>query len=155
MLDMHLQDPSRFYKKALIARGTLSKYNFYMQACLDFIESRENPQRDILQRLHDILAQHPGVTGKIRFKVPFYYRKSWICYLNPLKNGGVELCFLRGNELSNEQDLLDAKGRKQVYGVEYRAAEDIRSTLLDEVLQEALLLDEEVAYASKRSKKKM
>ncbi len=110
-------------------------------------------QRAIIQVLNDFLMTNPGLTSKIRYRVPFYYRKSWICYLNPIKGDKVEMAFIRGNELSNSQGLLDAKGRKQVAGIELAQVADIPLEALQEIIQEALLLDETVPYASKRTKK--
>ena len=119
----------------------------------DFILSITHAKQQLLLRvLHDFLMSHPGVTAKIRYKIPFYYRKSWICYLNPFKDGGVELAFTRGNELSNEQGLLESKGRKQVYGATFYEVKEIPLETLNEVIQEAFLLDEQVPYASKRKK---
>ena len=112
-------------------------------SCLEYIEARDGEQQRILLVLHELITSLPQVTDKIRYKIPFYDRKSWVCYLNPLKEDGVELCFLHGNELSNEQGLLDFKGRKQVAGISYFAVSDIREEPLLEILQEALLLDEE------------
>lgn len=121
-----------------------------MDACLDYIYEREGDQQAIMLHLHELLTSYPDVSGKMRYKIPFYYRKSWICYLNPTKDGSVELAFTRANELSNEQGLLDFKDRKQVAGITYAKAADIQDDVLHEILQEALLLDEEVKYASKR-----
>jgi hypothetical protein len=121
-----------------------------MSACIDFIERHQGEQRDILLALHELITGFPEVQGKIRFKVPFYDRKTWICYLSPLKTGGVELCFVRANELSNEQGLLDFKDRSQVAGITYAHVRDIQEAPLLEILQEAFLLDDEVPYASKR-----
>ncbi len=118
-----------------------------------FIIEKEGPQQEVLQFLNDLMMSTPEVTSKIRYKVPFYYRKSWICYLNP-KPIGVELVFLRANELSNEQGLLDAKGRKQVAGVTFEKVADIPVEIVLEVIQEAIWLDETTPYASKRSHKK-
>ncbi len=118
--------------------------------CLDYIEARDGEQRRLFLALHALLTSLPQVTDKIRYTVPFYVRKSPICYLNPLKNGGVELVFIRGNELSNEQGLLDLKGRKQVAGVSYFAVSDIREEPLLEVLQEALLVDEERSLLARK-----
>jgi len=123
-----------------------------LNACLDYIELLEGEQRRIMLALFQFIEAFPQVTCRIRYKVPFFYRKSWLCYLNPLKNGSVELCFVRANELSNEQGLLDFKDRTQVAGVTYFSAKDIQEPMLAEVLQEALLLDEEVAYAPKRKR---
>ncbi len=116
-----------------------------------FILEKDGNQQAILQFLNDLMMSNPEIIQKIRYKVPFYYRKSWICYLNPnKKTGGVEMVFLRGNELSNEQGLLEAKGRKQVRGVTFSKITDIPVDTLVEVIQEAIWLDDTVAYASKR-----
>lgn len=123
-----------------------------MEAILSYIYEKEGPQQQVLQYLHEQISAYPEITGKIRYKIPFYYRKSWICYLNPTKDGGVELAFPRGNELSNEQGLLTANGRKQVRGVTFYSTKDIPEETIHEILAEALLLDEEVPYASKRKK---
>ncbi|MFN0015236.1 MAG: DUF1801 domain-containing protein [Saprospiraceae bacterium] len=124
-----------------------------MDACLDYIESLEGEQRRIMLALHHFITGFPQVTCGIRYRVPFFFRKSGVCYLNPLKNGAVELCFIRANELSNEQHLLDFKDRSQVAGVTYRFVADIREEALAEVVHEALVLDEEVKYTAPRSKK--
>ena len=124
-----------------------------MQPCLDFIYEKEGEQREIMLHLHGLLSTFPEVTGKIRYRIPFYFRKSWICYLNPMKNGSVELAFPRGNELSNAQGLLVANERKQVRGITFKKTEDIPEAAILEILAEAMMLDEEVKYASKRRKK--
>ena len=123
-----------------------------MSKVQDFIYNFEGTQKELLQFLHELLMSFPEVTNKIRFKIPFYYRKSWICYLNPKKNGSVELAFTRGNELSNEQGLLDAKNRKQVSGIDFFSIKDIPLETLNEIIQEALVLDEMIPYASKNKK---
>jgi hypothetical protein len=117
-----------------------------------FIEDLIDNQKVIMQQLHPTITSFPEVISKIRYKIPFYYRKSWICYLNPVKGDKVELAFTRGNELSNEQGLLQANGRKQVRGVIIENANDIPWESLNEIFQEAFLLDEEIKYASKRKK---
>ncbi len=119
-----------------------------------FILQHEGSQKDIMQYLHSIMASLPGVTGKISYKLPFYYRKSWLCYLSPTKEGKVEFAFTRGNELSNIQGILESKGRKQVFSVTFSKLEEINKPEILEIIQEALLLDESIAYAPKRKKKK-
>ena len=100
--------------------------------------------------LHRIFNEELLLEDRLSYKIPFYYRKSWICYLNPLKNGSVELAFPRANELSNAGGLLDHKGRKQVAGVEFSILRDIPLEALMEVLHEALLLDDTRKYDSRR-----
>ena len=121
-----------------------------MTSVQDFIYNYEGQQQAILQATHDWLSKELDLTSKLRYKIPFYYRKSWVCYLNPGKKAGVELSFTRGNELSNAQGLLESKGRKQVFSITLMELSEIPWATLNEVVQEALLLDETVPYASKR-----
>ncbi len=111
-------------------------------------------QREIMLFVHHLLVNELNLTAKIRFNIPFYFRKSWICYLNPGKKNTVEFAFIRGNELSNSQKLLDSKGRKQVWSIELTKLSNIPVKELTEIIQEAILLDEIVPYASKRKKLK-
>lgn len=120
----------------------------------DYIYRHEGQQRELLLQLHHLLTEELNLEAKIRFKIPFYFQHSWICYLNAQKDGGVELAFTRGNELSNDQDLLESKGRKQVRSLWIKSQDQIQDPVLAEVFQEALLLDETVPYASKRQKKR-
>ena len=120
----------------------------------DFIYNYEGSQREIMLYIHKLLSDELNLTDKLRFKIPFYYRKSWICYLNPSKNSSIEFAFVRGNELSNSQGLLDSKGRKQVWSIELTKKSEIPIKELTEIIQEAILLDETVPYASKRKKSK-
>lgn len=118
----------------------------------DFIYKFEDAQREVMLYIHKLLSVDLNLTAKIRFKIPFYYRKSWICYLNPIKDKSIEFAFVRGNELSNSQGLLDSKGRKQVWSIELTKLSEIPKRELTEIIHEAILLDETVPYASKRKK---
>lgn len=100
--------------------------------------------------MHELLGLEFSLTPKLRYAIPFYYRKSWICYLKPNNNGSIELAFTRGNELSNTQGLLHSKGRKQVMSMVFTSTEDIPQQALQELLVEALTLDDTVPYAAKR-----
>lgn len=115
-----------------------------------FILEQEPLTRRTLLGLHQLLISYPGITAKIAYRIPFYYRKSWICYLNPLKGGGVELAFTRGNELMDESGMLESQGRAQVSGIRYNSPADIDPDGLNPLLQQAILLDETVPYESKR-----
>lgn len=117
-----------------------------------YIHDLPEDQMLIASALHDLICTYPEVTSKIRYKIPFYFRKSWICYINPLKKGGVELCFLRADELSNESGVLDFKERKQVAGITILNAEDLPEEKIITVLQEAFVLDEAVKYKHPKSK---
>lgn len=123
-----------------------------MDAINDFIYSYEGEQKAILHYFHHYLYDQLGLIPKIRFKVPFYYKQSWICYLNPIKPNGIELAFTRGNELSNAQTILQSNERKQVSGITFFNLKEIPLKAVEEIIQEAILLDEQVPYASKRKK---
>ena len=119
----------------------------------EFILAYQGEQREILHYLHDLLTSHLNLTPKIRYKVPFYYGKSWICYVNPTKEGDIELAFTRGSELSNEHGLLESKGRKQVASIELHDLETAPLHEIETILHEAILLDDVVPYGSKKKSK--
>jgi len=131
----------------------INSNKYKMSKVENFIYQYEEGQREVMLFIHNWLTADLNLTDKIRFDIPFYYGKSWICYLNPMKNGTVEFAFVRGNELSNEQGLLDNKGRKQVYSSEFTSVKEIPKQTLNEIIQEALLLDETKPYESKRKAK--
>jgi hypothetical protein len=72
--------------------------------------------------------------------------------MNPGKNHSIEFAFVRGNELSNSQGILDSKGRKQVWSIELTKLSHIPIQELTEIIHEAILLDDAVPYASKKTK---
>jgi hypothetical protein len=114
----------------------------------EYIYGFEGDTLEVMKYLHNLMMDQPGIRSKISFKTPFYYRNSWICYIYPQKKGGIEFAFTRGQELSNEQGILDARGRKEVAGLYLKSIDDIPSESLLEVIQEAILLDETVPYKS-------
>ncbi|MEK9614257.1 MAG: DUF1801 domain-containing protein [Flavobacteriaceae bacterium] len=104
-------------------------------------------------QFHNLLTLELNLTEKIRFKIPFYYGRSWICYLNPTKDSKIEFAFVRGNELSNHWGILDSKGRKQVYSIEFENVSEIPTQRIYKIIEEAILLDETKPYKSKRKSK--
>jgi hypothetical protein len=51
-----------------------------------------------MEALYTLFMAVPGMECKMRFKIPFFYRRKWIAYMNPQKKGGIELVFIsRGN----------------------------------------------------------
>jgi Domain of unknown function (DU1801) len=126
---------------------------FYMTVA-EFIEQLEGEQRLLMLALHEWLLDFPGMTSKIRYKIPFYDRRHWICYLNPLRDGGVEFCFIRADELSNANELLDFKNRTQIASVTLRSTDTLPEAALLETLQEALLLDETTPYTAPKTRRK-
>jgi hypothetical protein len=124
-----------------------------MDTVEEFIYGHEGKQREILLYFHNLLLSFPMVTVKFQYKLPFYYRKTWFCYLHPTKNGKVELSFIRGRELADEHGLLDFKNRKKVGSIPIRELSDITPEI-HALIQEALLLDETTPYKFNRNKNK-
>lgn len=114
-----------------------------------FIYRHEAQQKEIMLYFYKLLSDQPGVIAKIAFGIPFFSGKSWICYLNPKKGGSVELAFTRGNELSDHSGLLKSGNRKLVRGVVFNSVKDIPFDEINEIIREALLLDEKVLYQIK------
>lgn len=121
-----------------------------MSAVEDFIYSFEGEQQRTLLFLHHLLTKEFDLQPRFQYNLPFYYRKSWICYLFPTKKGNIELAFPRGNELSNDQELLVSKGRKMVSGIDFNNPEEIPVQSITEIIHEAILLDETIPYSFPR-----
>ncbi|XWN36479.1 MAG: DUF1801 domain-containing protein [Balneola sp.] len=117
----------------------------------DYIYSFEGNRQEVLLYFHNLLTNFPTVTSKIRFKIPFYYQNTWVCYLNPVKPDKIAICFLRGYEMSNEHGILESKGRKHVVSAEFSTVNEIPKKIITEIINEALFLDETVPYKPKKN----
>ncbi len=113
-----------------------------MEGVIDYIMMFEGRQRELLQYLHELLMDQPGMQCKISYKVPFYSLRQRICYLIARKDGSVEIAFPRGHQLSNDQGILETSGRKYIIGLRVSGIKEIPHEALHEVIQEAILLDE-------------
>ena len=113
-----------------------------MKTVEDFILGLDGQQKAIVSFLHQHLSAYHDLQSKINWNIPFYYRKSRICYLNPVIGQGIELAFTRGKNLSNAQGVLLDKGRKVVAGMDFFSTETFDLRIIDEIVQEAILLDE-------------
>lgn len=116
----------------------------------EYMQAREEDICELMFCIHRHLLAIDGVSTKLSFKIPFYYKNSWICYLNPVKNGGIELCFLHGNKMENPNGLLEMRGRKQVAGIYLHPTEDIPDAVFEVLIPEALRVDELIAKKKKK-----
>lgn len=107
-----------------------------------YIYNLKGEEREIISYLHDLLTERYGMNYKIRYRLPFYDIKKWLCYLNIQKKGGVELCFLHGRWMKDPQGALNAKGRVQIYGITYHTLEEINEAVLQVLIVEAIEIDE-------------
>lgn len=107
----------------------------------------------------------PQATEKAYYDmgIPFYTRNRLICFIWPpsmvwepgandekRKAKGVSLGFNQGNLMSNEDGVLLAEGRKQVYVVYFKELNDIDEAQVRALLFEAAMIDEQFAKKKKR-----
>ncbi len=121
---------------------------------LDYLERiPETEEGKIFHYLHNILSTYPNIVPKVHFNTPFYTRHRWLAYLSTQKSGGVELCFVHAHLFSNHLEWLDFKKRKQVAGITYLKVEDINEEIVDQLMQEALMVDDRIKPKSKKRSK--
>lgn len=123
-----------------------------MSLLKDYMDRLSGQQKEITFFLHDWLTMNFDLEAKYRFKIPFYYQNSWICYLNPIKKDGIEFNFVRARELSLHSGILDFKKRVMVAGISLYDTTKIPLLPLTEVVEEAILLDQTTPYTFKKKK---
>lgn len=119
---------------------------------LDFVPISEN-QTAILKSIHNALISYPAVECKIKFKLPFFYKNTWIAYLNPIKKDGIEFCIVRAKEIPSIVDFVNYKKRTMIAGISFYSIKEIDFNILHFVFQEAYQLDSTTPYTFKKTKK--
>jgi hypothetical protein len=107
----------------------------------------------------------PQATEKAYYDlgIPFYTRNRLICFIWPpsviwepganhekRKAKGVSLGFNQGKLMSNEDGVLLAEGRKQVYVMYFKELDDIDEAQVRALLFEAAMIDEQFVRKKKR-----
>lgn len=131
----------------------------------DFISELTGNEKLLVRRLRSlILETEPRLQEKLSYGVPYFFHHRRICFLWPSScipgsesrpvpvHGEVTLGLCYGNLLSNAQGLLLKEGRKQVYVIKFSATDQIDEQALREIIQEAVLVDEE--FKKKNNKKR-
>lgn len=126
-----------------------------MLTVLDYIEETNPPEvRQLLLAAHQFLQETlpPFATCSIKWKIPFYKLHKNFCYLNR-HSDHITLGFPYGYKLSPLPNILLGENEKlkQVRYLEIRHLEDLFSETNQQILQEAILLDE--MYGSLKRRK--
>lgn len=121
----------------------------------EVIESLSKTEQIIVKRLRTIILDClPKAEEKNSYGVPFYRRNRMICYIWPssIQWGQtkkvdperlVVLGFCQGNLMANEDKVLFAEGRKQVYCMYFKTLTQINEAQIRALLYEAGMIDEE------------
>lgn len=117
----------------------------------EFFASLTAAEQAIVSRLRSIvLDTFPDFTEKISYGVPYYFHNTRVCFIWPASvrpgpPSGVQFGLCRGYLLSNDRGLLAMNGRKQVATVTFHSVEEIDEQALRELIDEAVLIDEQCA----------
>lgn len=125
-----------------------------------FYEALLPSEKPVCLRLRQLILENfPEWREKFGYGVPYYHRRSRICFMYPAsfpysgQTTGVAFGFTHGHLLSNEQGLLELGERKEVAYLRLLSEKDIRENEILEMLHEAVLIDEDL-YREKIAKQK-
>lgn len=120
----------------------------------------------IVQRLRSLVAEclpKAEEQGYYGMGVPFYRHHRMICFIWPPsinwgpkenrvhKEKGVSLGFCQGNLMSNDEGVLLAEGRKQIYVMYFKTLADIDEQRVRSLLYEAGMLDDSFSKQKSRA----
>ena len=120
-----------------------------------FISSQPEPNREMMIVLRSWtldLGKH--IAEKMSNKIPSFSFFGPLCSLNPTDDG-VELAFAKGYELTDEEKILESKGRKMVRSITFYSLTSLeeREESIRHILNEAAILNE-YRFKRKTAKKK-
>ena len=133
-----------------------------MQDVETLIAELPSDERTIVKRLRAlILDVDPRIQEKLSYGVPYFFHHKRICFVWPTSclpcgydtakdDTKVTLGLCYGNLLSNEQGLLLQEGRKQVFVIKYTSPKEIDEKAVREIIQEAVLVDDEFNKKKKK-----
>jgi hypothetical protein len=120
----------------------------------------------IVKRLRALVLEClPKAEEENNYGVPYYTHNRMICFIwpptltwGPNKDRylakGVTLGFCQGNRMSNDEGLLLAEGRKQVYCMYFKNLGEIKEEQIRALLYEAELVDDQFGQKKKNNSRK-
>lgn len=124
---------------------------------LDYIEETNPTEvRQLLLSAHHFLQETlpPFATCSIKWRIPFYNLHRHFCYLNRHKDH-ITLGFSKGHLLSPHSKLLGENEKlKHVRYLEIFSLKDLYSDLTQQILHEAILVDESLGKTKSKFKHK-
>ncbi|MFI5135896.1 MAG: DUF1801 domain-containing protein [Chitinophagales bacterium] len=132
-----------------------------MQSIDDFFHDLPKEEKAIALRLREIILQGaPDFKEEFSYGVPYYFRHRRVTCIWPASSAGgpkkgVFIGFCRGNEMLNEQKIIEMGNRKRFGLIRFYDVKEINEDVLMELLQEAIMIDEEVGRKKKVKKLRM
>lgn len=134
------------------ANNNDNPYYFCGMTVRQFISEQSDPKREIMTILRSwILDLGAHTQEKLSYKIPYFYFYGTLCFLHPDEDG-VDLGFTKGYELSDDQKILEAHGRKHVKSITFYSLAQLEEyeDPIRRLLNEAAILNE---YQHKRKLK--
>jgi hypothetical protein len=128
----------------------------------EVVGSLPKNEQIIVKRLRALILEClPFAEEKNSYGVPFYRRNRMICFIWPPSvswgpkkekyvTKGVTLGFCQGYLFANDEQVLLAEGRKQVYCMYFNSVSEINDDQLRALLFEAELIDQSFRKTKKR-----
>jgi len=129
----------------------------------DLITGLQGKEKVIMQRLRSLIMEaEPRLQEKLSYGVPLFFRNRRICFLWPAsfsactlkpvpENFSVTLAMCYGNRLSNDQGLLHQDKNSKTFTITFSSLSGINERSVQEVIREAVLVDEEFGNYKKKS----
>lgn len=120
-----------------------------------FISQQPEPNKEMMTILRSwVLDLGRHTEEKISNKIPYFSFFGPMCYLNPTDEG-VELGFTKGYELSDDNRILESKGRKMVKSITFYSVTSLeeQEDAIRHILNEAAILNE-YRFKRKATRKK-
>ena len=120
-----------------------------------FISQQAEPNKGMMTILRSwVLDLGRHTEEKISNKIPYFSFFGPMCYLNPTDEG-VELGFTKGYELSDDNRILESKGRKMVTSITFYSVTSLeeQEDAIRHILNEAAILNE-YRFKRKATRKK-
>lgn len=103
-------------------------------------------QKRIVKECHHFFSRLRGVHCQRQYGVPFYHGNSWLFYINPHRDGYVELCFPRAKYFSKGIEDLHFGGRQQIGSIDIKTVQQLTSPIFTSLVFEAIRIDAELEF---------
>lgn len=135
----------------------------------EMIDTLPKAEQLIIRRLRALILEClPNATEKAYYGlgIPYYSHHRQICFIWPAsvvwgpnrtnesqKKKGTTFGFCQGNLMSNDDGILLAEGRKQVYVMYFHSVTEINDSIVRQLLFEASFIDDGFSEKKRKLKK--